>query len=168
MFYEAFNCSNVVKLIVGGEAAKMGEFPHHALLGYVDEQAETSAWGQYKFNCGGSLISDRFVVTAAHCFSFADPVIVRLGEHDLDAVESNRVDFDIAQITRHPLYRNSRSYHDIALVRLNGTTVIDPRSCIYHVIGVTSTGGACGIGLSKAIYINVMKYLDWIEQTVWQ
>ncbi|XP_049531472.1 serine protease snake-like [Anopheles darlingi] len=263
MFYEAFNCSNVVKLIVGGEAAKMGEFPHHALLGYVDEQAETSAWGQYKFNCGGSLISDRFVMTAAHCFSFADPVIVRLGEHDLDAVESNRVDFDIAQITRHPQYRNSRSYHDIALVRLNGTvrfskiirpaclwveptlnisrfvatgfgrvsedvyevskkmmkvqldlfpaadcdllyrenrrfrngiddgqicvgsltgnkdtcsgdsggplqTVIDPRSCIYHVIGVTSTGGACGIGLSKAIYINVMKYLDWIEQTVWQ
>lgn len=43
----------------GGEAAKIGEFPWIVLLKY-----KTSG---RPFLCGGSLISDRFVLTAAHC-----------------------------------------------------------------------------------------------------
>ncbi|XP_053660749.1 serine protease snake-like [Anopheles marshallii] len=259
IYYQSYNCSNVVELIVGGEAAKHGEFPHHALLGYPTESGSSE---RYSFSCGGSLISDRFVLTAAHCFSYGDPVIVRLGEYDLTVDSTAQLDFGIAEIIRHPKYRNTRSYHDIALVRLNETvlfskvirpaclwqsptlnisrfvatgfgrqeegilelstkmmkvqldlfpsgdcgelfrdnrkfrdgidegqlcvgslaggkdtcqgdsggplqTITEPRSCIYNIVGLTSTGSACGVGNSKAIYTKVAHYLDWIEQVVW-
>lgn len=48
--------------IVGGVNAEEGEFPHMAALGfYVREDQE------YKFDCGGTLISSHYIVTAAHC-----------------------------------------------------------------------------------------------------
>lgn len=43
----------------GGEVTKIGEFPWVVLLKYRTEGRP--------FLCGGSLISDRFVLTAAHC-----------------------------------------------------------------------------------------------------
>uniref|UniRef100_A0A182R0N2 Peptidase S1 domain-containing protein n=1 Tax=Anopheles farauti TaxID=69004 RepID=A0A182R0N2_9DIPT len=119
-YYESYNCSNVVELIVGGETAKNGEFPHHALLGYPPEDASSQA---YRFICGGTLISDRFILTAAHCFSHENPVVVRLGEYDLTVDSTTQLDFGIAEIIRHPSYRNRYSYHDVALIRLNETVL---------------------------------------------
>ena len=49
------------KRIVGGEPSKRGAWPWIALIGYVNNLGETS------FKCGGTLISSRQVVTAAHC-----------------------------------------------------------------------------------------------------
>jgi secreted trypsin-like serine protease len=53
-------CTPVRGLIFGGEKTKTGEFPHMAALG-----RNTSIGVEFK--CGGSLISDRFVLTVAHC-----------------------------------------------------------------------------------------------------
>jgi secreted trypsin-like serine protease len=65
--------------IVNGEEAEVAEFPHMAAIGY--ETASSS----YEFNCGGTLISDNFVLTAAHCVNRRDtqPAIVRLGKESL-------------------------------------------------------------------------------------
>lgn len=47
-------CDATIGLVVGGDDAKRGEFPHMAALGYPDNLD-----GTVSFKCGGTLISDR-------------------------------------------------------------------------------------------------------------
>lgn len=47
--------------VVGGVDAQVGAWPWMALLGYKDRVGEVG------FKCGGSLITKRHVLTAAHC-----------------------------------------------------------------------------------------------------
>lgn len=49
-----------VDLIVGGTKSKPKEFPHMALIGYESPDGPV-------YKCGGTLISENFVLTAGHC-----------------------------------------------------------------------------------------------------
>ena len=53
---------HVMDRIVGGEEADVGEYPWLALLGYTSARGGDPQW-----KCGGSLIGDQHVLTAAHC-----------------------------------------------------------------------------------------------------
>ncbi|KFB42148.1 hypothetical protein ZHAS_00009812 [Anopheles sinensis] len=112
--HEIHNCTNADQLIAGGEPARYGEFPHHALLGYP----KNDSMGDYEFLCGGTLISDQHVLTAAHCFKFNSPTVVRLGEYDITQVSKDEAQINIAGFILHPKYSNLKAYHDIALVKL--------------------------------------------------
>lgn len=40
--------------------------------------------------------------------------------------------------------------------------------CMYHIVGLTSHGAACGVANVPGIYSKVYPYLDWIESVgVW-
>lgn len=54
--------SSNVPLVIGGEDANPKEFPHMALIGYRRQLTD-----EIDFGCAGSLISDRYILTAAHC-----------------------------------------------------------------------------------------------------
>lgn len=94
-----------------------------------------TATGRISYRCSGSVISDRYVLTAAHCvMNLVDDlevIMVRLGELDVrterdcnsDAsacVEAQ--DFEIEKITAHSLYDTPKYANDIALIRLKRTT----------------------------------------------
>lgn len=61
--------------IINGAKADIGEFPFQAVLGY------RNGHNSIDFRCGGSLIADDIVLTAAHCVSRTDdlPILIRLG-----------------------------------------------------------------------------------------
>ena len=63
------------KRIIGGEAAKLGQFPWQAALVKVSGVDG----GNPMLTCGGSLVSARTVITAAHCLKLPPPPGSRCG-----------------------------------------------------------------------------------------
>ena len=92
--------------IVGGELANDGEFPF-----LVTVLPSGSL-------CGGSIISDRWVVTAAHCLEglTASDVSVRAGSNQLF---SGYTTYQAENIYLHPAYDNWTFDNDIALIQVS-------------------------------------------------
>lgn len=55
--------------IIGGTRAKLGQYPWLARLGY-------NRTANITFECGGSLISKRHILTASHCVLDIEPAVV--------------------------------------------------------------------------------------------
>ncbi|XP_050544588.1 venom protease-like isoform X3 [Daktulosphaira vitifoliae] len=112
-----------VNKIVGGWPAELDDWPWMVALGYHglnQPKTETPQW-----RCGGSLISDRYVVTAAHCLVKIGPVevsVARLGELDLDPNTDDKaepIDIPIQKIITHQSYNSKTHANDIALLKLD-------------------------------------------------
>lgn len=100
--------------IVGGSKANLGAWPWLALIG--EKRRSTTEWF-----CGGSLLNEKFVITAAHCLGKfkKNRLLVRLGEFDLNYdTDGRHQDLLVDRIFLYPDYRPSRKHHDLALLRL--------------------------------------------------
>ncbi|KPP74348.1 coagulation factor IX-like, partial [Scleropages formosus] len=98
--------------IVGGNEVIPGEIPWQVAL--VDRQT------QMVF-CGGSIISEWWVITAAHCLQDSKEIsfFIRVGEHNVKKREGTEQELEVAEKRPHPQYNMqvNQYYHDIALLR---------------------------------------------------
>ena len=104
-------------VIVGGSAVTPHSLPWQVAL--VDP-GDNWPW------CGGTLISDRHVLTAAHCMGGNFDVIV--GEHkwnNADGIDGTR--HKICRQVKHPSYDDWSLTHDFAIVHLK-KAVTDPKA----------------------------------------
>ncbi|XP_069575038.1 coagulation factor IXb [Brachyistius frenatus] len=108
---------NVDQRIVGGNEAIRGEIPWQVSL-----MSHSVTLQRAQPFCGGSLLSELWVITAAHCLIDARKKVffVRVGEHDINQVDGPERDYVILEQHLHHLYDYNRSKynHDIALLKL--------------------------------------------------
>ncbi|XP_061721277.1 melanization protease 1-like isoform X2 [Cydia pomonella] len=110
--------------LLGGRSAELYAYPWMALISYKTRLGP-------QFECSGSLINERYVLTAAHCISNLELLGVRIGEHDVDTTsdcqgepptltcESKIQDIRIEEAIPHPEYHGKPNIkNDIGIIRL--------------------------------------------------
>jgi secreted trypsin-like serine protease len=130
--------------VVGGSDAPAGLYP------WIVQFSDRSSGGQI---CGGSLIAERWVLTAAHCLYRRDGtprplnnLFVRHGH--LRRNEGDEVAID--EVYPHPSYRTGLMSNDVALLRLDRPIPLGERSRLLLADG-RSEGWMAAPGTCAAI-----------------
>merc|ERR1712128_85886 len=97
-----------VDRIVGGHEAMEHQWPWQVAL-FIDD-----AWF-----CGGAIISENYVLTAAHCADGASYFDIMAGAHNVrESSEPNRVEITSFNGWTHPQWNTQDLSNDLALIEL--------------------------------------------------
>ncbi|XP_015905537.1 trypsin-1-like [Parasteatoda tepidariorum] len=141
--------------IVGGENAEKGEFPFLVSLRGPEEPRASNVLHK----CGAVLLSERWLLTAAHCVfeyrrkKYLPRLRVRLGEYDVSSsTTTDRQDLGVEELIAHPQYQEPyRQSNDIALLRLNKPAILSENvwpACLpdagMQILGLNATVAGWG------------------------
>ncbi|XP_071443128.1 serine protease gd-like [Hetaerina americana] len=113
------------QLVAKGKKVKRGAWPW--LVALFRKFLDVSG---VKFTCGGTLINEEYVITAAHCVAEEkrilepDRLLLYLGKFNLESwTEADVQAMDVRAIHVHPDYKTQGSDADIALLQLSSKAV---------------------------------------------
>uniref|UniRef100_A0A182M071 Peptidase S1 domain-containing protein n=1 Tax=Anopheles culicifacies TaxID=139723 RepID=A0A182M071_9DIPT len=104
-------------LIVNGATSKDGYWPWHVALFRNDARS-------FYYACGGTILDQRTVLTAAHCLTTSNGIIerqrlvVQVGRNRLSLASKRSQELDVSQLIIHPGFNERSIQHNIALIKL--------------------------------------------------
>ncbi|CAL1548409.1 unnamed protein product [Lymnaea stagnalis] len=130
------------KRIVGGTQARRCAYPWMVYIVRDPNKDDL---------CGGTLVSSRHIITAAHCFDFLGanwPKLI-LGEytHGENSTHDSLVTYDY-RIATHPSYDRMTYHHDIAVLTLSSP--VHFKDCL-HPICLPRPGQVLAVGSSCTV-----------------
>uniref|UniRef100_A0A8C1K187 trypsin n=1 Tax=Cyprinus carpio TaxID=7962 RepID=A0A8C1K187_CYPCA len=138
------------------------------IIGGYECKPHSQPWQAYlidnKFSCGGSLINERWVVSAAHCTFSRNKLSVHLGRHNLQTNENTEQKIKVEKIIPFPKYNDRPHNNDIMLIKLKKPVTFNkyvkpirlPKKC-------PSVGEKClvsGWGRTAAGSVSVLQCLN--------
>lgn len=115
--------------IVGGNEAEPGQFPFAvSIFSRSINKSNRSVLSEFSHTCGGSIINNKFIITAARCFYPNETLfkihdldfLVHVGVHRIQPKLSPRVvNHTIKNVYCHPEFKGIDFRSDIAIVELN-------------------------------------------------
>ncbi|XP_078507402.1 serine protease 1-like [Lissotriton helveticus] len=93
--------------IIGGYTCKPHSQPWQVYF--------TTSGGRW---CGGSLINEYWIISAAHCYAPASTLVAHLGEHDTTRAEGTEQRLQVAKAIMHPKFNSYDLDNDFMLVKL--------------------------------------------------
>ncbi|CAH2092285.1 unnamed protein product [Euphydryas editha] len=100
--------------IVGGYNTTIQDVPYQVYL--------LLQMGALYYQCGGSIISERYVLTAAHCLTGITRIYVRAGSTQAD---SGGTQYNTTRYRQHPFYNPMNSDYDVGLINIPGGIKLD-------------------------------------------
>ncbi|KAJ8725178.1 hypothetical protein PYW07_016136 [Mythimna separata] len=114
--------------IVGGNETTIEMYPYQAYLLLYD--------GSDYYQCGGSIVNQNYIVTAAHCLSGINTIYVRIGSTQSNA---GGTEYTTSSFSSHPFYNPATSDYDVGVVRVaQGMTLDGTNASAITMVGAGS------------------------------
>ena len=134
--------------IVGGQDAQPGEFPWQIAL-------QRKYGKTFYHSCGGSILNERWVVTAAHCAKGVTVKSMRVvaGDHNRNVSEGVEQAVNVSRSVIHPGYDSGTLENDIALLELSPPLILSSARRTAAVALFTPAHREAGLSAPGAVAI---------------
>jgi secreted trypsin-like serine protease len=134
--------------VIGGAPAPVAAYPWQVSLGFVDTPPSLAHF------CGGSVIGDRWIVTAAHCVDGSTQPNSILVTYGTNFLGQGGKQVTLETITLHPEWDPASYDYDIAVIKVAASIETTPINLVDQatastLVPVGVLGTVSGWGLTK-------------------